>query len=71
MRDMYRESLWQKSGRPWKLYPDVSSKDAHVPPDLLMSNCDYGRLTWVYQSKHPDMAACCFYTCDDFNIRSL
>jgi hypothetical protein len=32
---MYRESLWQKRGRPRELYPDVSSKDAHVPPDFL------------------------------------
>jgi hypothetical protein len=31
MKDMYRESLWQKRGRPQELYPDVSSKDAPVP----------------------------------------
>jgi hypothetical protein len=59
---MYREALWQKRGRPRELYLDVSSKDPHVPPDLPVSNCDYGRPDWVCQSKHLDMAACCFQT---------
>jgi hypothetical protein len=27
MKDMYREALWQKRGRPRELYSDVSSKD--------------------------------------------
>ena len=30
MKDMYREALWQKRGRPRELYPDISSKDAPV-----------------------------------------
>jgi hypothetical protein len=34
MKDMYREALWRKRGSPWELYPDVSSKDAPVPPEL-------------------------------------
>jgi hypothetical protein len=46
MKDMYRESLWQKRGRPQELYPDVSSKDAPVPSDLPVPNCDCGRPTW-------------------------
>jgi hypothetical protein len=52
MKDMYREALWQKRCRPRELYPDVSSKDAHVPPELPVPNCDCGRLAWVCQSKH-------------------
>jgi hypothetical protein len=71
MKDMYREALWQKKSRPRELYPDVSSKDAPVPLELPVSNCDYGRLAWVCQSKHPDMAARCFYLCGGFNIHSL
>jgi hypothetical protein len=71
MEDMYRESLWQKRGRPRELYPDASSKDAPVPPDLPVSNCDCGRLAWVFQSKHPDMTARCFYTCGGINVRSF
>jgi hypothetical protein len=49
MKDMYQEVLWQKRGRPRELYPDVSSKDPPVPPELPVPNCD--RLTWVCQSK--------------------
>jgi hypothetical protein len=70
MKDMYRESLWQKRGRPQELYPDVSSKDAHVPLELHVPNCD-SDTTWVCQSKHLDMAARCFYLCGGFNVRSL
>ena len=57
MKDMYQEVLWQKRGRPRELYPDVSSKDTPVPPELPVPNCDCGRLAWVCQSKHPDTAA--------------
>jgi hypothetical protein len=71
MKDMYREALWQKRGRPRKLYLDVSSKDATVPPELPVLNYDCGRLAWVYQSKHPDTAAHCFYLCGGFDVRSL
>jgi hypothetical protein len=40
MKDMYREALWQKRGRPRELYPDVCSKDAPVPLELPVPNCD-------------------------------
>jgi hypothetical protein len=54
MKDMYQKALWQKRGRPRELYPDVSSKNAHVPPKLSVPNCDCGRPAWICQSKHPD-----------------
>ena len=68
---MYQESLWQKRGRLQELYLDASSKYAPVPRDLLVPNCDYGRLACVCQSKHPDTAVSCLYTCGGFNVRSL
>jgi hypothetical protein len=71
MKEMYRETLWQKRGRPQELCPDVSSKDAPVPPDLVVPNCDCGRPAWVCQSKHPFTVARCFYLCGSFNVRSL
>jgi hypothetical protein len=71
MEEMYWEPLWQKKGRPWELYPDASSKDTPVPPDLSMPNCDCGRPPWVFQSKHLDTTACYFYTCGGFNVRSF
>jgi hypothetical protein len=40
MKDMYQEALWEKRGRPRELYPDVSSKDAPVPPELPVPNCE-------------------------------
>jgi hypothetical protein len=46
MKDMYQEALWQNRDRPQELYPDVSSKDAPVPPDLPVPNCDYSRPAW-------------------------
>jgi hypothetical protein len=49
----------------------LSSKDANVPPDLSVPNCDCGRPVWVCQSKHPDTTARCFYLCGSFNVRSL
>ena len=39
---MYREQLWRKRGHPRELYPDASSKDAPVPPDLSVPNYDCG-----------------------------
>ena len=54
MQDMYREEYCRKRGRPRELYPNVSSKDAPVPPDLPVSNYDYGRPADVFQSRHPD-----------------
>jgi hypothetical protein len=71
MKDIYREALWQKRGRPRELYPNVSSKDALVPPGLSVPNCDCGRPACVCQSKHPDTAARCFYLCGGFNVRIL
>jgi hypothetical protein len=71
MKDMYREALWHKRGRPRELYPDVSSKDAPVPPELPVPNCDCGRLAWVHQSQHPDTAAHCYYLCGGLDVRSL
>jgi hypothetical protein len=71
MKGMYHEALWQKRGRSRELYPDVSSKDALIPPELPVPNCDYGRLAWVCQSKHPDTVARYFYLCGGFNVRSL
>jgi hypothetical protein len=49
MQDMYREQLWRKRGRPRELYPDMSSKDAPVPPDLPIPNCDCGFTAHVFQ----------------------
>ena len=57
-----------KTGRPRELYPDASSKDAPVPPELPVLNCDCGRPDDVFQSRHPDTAARCFYTCNRFNV---
>jgi hypothetical protein len=57
-----------KKGRPRELYPDVSSKDAPVPPDLPIPNCDCGFAAHVFQSRHLDTATCCFYTCSRFNV---
>ena len=34
MQEMFQEEFWRKRGRPRELYPDASSKDAPVPPDL-------------------------------------
>ena len=45
---MFREQLWRKQGRPRELYPDESSKDAPVPPDLHVPNFDCGRPADVF-----------------------
>jgi hypothetical protein len=68
MQDMYREEFWRKRGRPRELYPDVSSKDALVPPDLPVPNCDYGFSVDMFQPRHPNTAARCFYTSSRFNV---
>jgi hypothetical protein len=60
--------LWRKQGHPRELYPDASTKDAPVSPDLPVPNYDCGCATEVFQSRHPDTAACCFYTCSRFNV---
>ena len=65
---MYREEFWRKWSHPRELYPDASSKDAPVPPDLPVPNYDCGLSAHMFQSKHPDIAARCFYTCSRFNV---
>ena len=65
---MFREQLWRKRGRPRELYLDESSKDAPIPPELPVPNCDCGRPVDVFQSRHPDTAARCFYTYSRFNV---
>ena len=65
---MIQEQLWWKRGRPRELYPDASSKDAPIPTDLPVSNCDCGRPADMFQSRHPDTVARCFYTCSRFNV---
>ena len=42
MQEMFREVFLWKRGRPRELYPDASSKDASVPPDLPVPNYDCG-----------------------------
>ena len=59
-----------KTGCPRELYPDASSKDAPVPPDLPIPNCDCGFPAHIFQSKHPNTAARCFYTYSRFNVRN-
>ena len=54
MKDMFQEQLWRKRGRPREMYPDESSKDAPVPPELSVPNCDSGRPADVFQSRHPE-----------------
>ena len=54
---MYWEEFWRKQGHPRELYPDASSKDASVPPDLPVPNCHCGFSADVFQSRHPDTAA--------------
>jgi hypothetical protein len=68
MQDMYREEYWRKRGRPRKLYPNASSKDAPVPPNLPIPNCDCRRPANMFQSRYPDTAARRFYTCGSFNV---
>ena len=48
MQEMYREEFWQKRGRPRELYLDASSKDAPIPPDLPVPNCE--SVTVVFRS---------------------
>jgi hypothetical protein len=68
MKNMYKEQLWRKRDRPSKLYPNASSKDASVLPDLLVPNYGCGRPAYAFQSRHPDTSARCFYTCSSFNV---
>ena len=68
MEDMFREQLWRKWGRPREMYPDESSKDAPVPPELPVPNYDCGRPADVFQSRHPNTADRCFYMCSRFNV---
>ncbi|KAF8690835.1 hypothetical protein HU200_041232 [Digitaria exilis] len=47
--------------RAQKNYPDVSFKDAPVPPALPSPQCECGKPAWVTQSMHPDTAARAYY----------
>ncbi|KAF8659442.1 hypothetical protein HU200_058471 [Digitaria exilis] len=51
--------------RAQKNYPDVSSKDAPVPPALPSPQCECGKPARVTQSMHPDTAARAYYKCGD------
>jgi len=64
----WRTLFWERNGRPKELYPDESCKDAPVPPDLPVPNCDHGYPAVVFQSRHPDTAARCFYECGSCNV---
>ncbi|CAO2038187.1 unnamed protein product [Urochloa humidicola] len=64
MDEAWRENKWKD--RPSDLYPNVSCKDAPVPPALPIPNCDCGKPAQVTQSMHPDTAARAYYTCSDY-----
>ncbi|KAF8665182.1 hypothetical protein HU200_054158 [Digitaria exilis] len=51
--------------RSQKNYPDVSSKDAPVPPALPSPQCECGKPARVTQSMRPDTAARAYYKCGD------
>ena len=68
MQEMFWEEFWRKRCHPRELYPDASSKDAPVSPDLPVPNSDCGFPADVFQSRHPDTATRCFYTCSRFNV---
>ena len=70
MQEIFWKEFWRKRGRPRELYPDASSKDTPVPPDFPVPNCDCGFPAHVFQSKHPDTVARCFYTHSRFIVRN-
>jgi hypothetical protein len=53
--------VMEKRGHPRELYDHVSSVDGLVPPNLPIPNCDCGVPAHVFQSRHPETAARCFY----------
>ncbi|KAF8669392.1 hypothetical protein HU200_051738 [Digitaria exilis] len=55
--------------RAQKNYPDVSSKDAPVPPALPSPQFECGKPTRVTQSMHPDSAARAYYKCGDHRVQ--
>ena len=63
-----RMNKWRKKGRSKSFYPDVSCKDAPVPPELPVTKCDCGKLVNVDESRHPDTAARAYYTCGDSRV---
>ncbi|CAO2047495.1 unnamed protein product [Urochloa humidicola] len=63
MDELWRQRKWKD--RPKNLYPDVSCKDAPVPPAVPIPNCDCGNPAKVKQSNHPDTAARAYYLCGD------
>ena len=66
MDEAWHENKW--NDRPSSLYPDISCKDAPVPPALPVPNCDCGKPAQVTQSMHPDTAARAYYTCSDYRV---
>ena len=66
MDELCRENKWKD--RPKELYPDVSCKDAPVPPPLPVPNCECGKPSKVTQSMHPDTAAQVYYLCGDYRV---
>lgn len=68
MDDLWRQKKWKD--RAQKNYPDVSSKDAPVPPALPSPQCECGKPARVTQSMHPDTAARAYYKCGDHRVSS-
>ena len=50
-RDVAYEEV-RKRGRPKSLYPNTFCKDTPVRPELLVPNCDCGKLAHVLESRH-------------------
>ena len=69
MDSLWRENKWKN--RPKELYPDVSCKDAPVPPALPVPNCDCGKPAKVIQSMHPKTAARAYYSCGDTRVSRI
>ena len=57
-----------KTGLSQRIVPQRVQQRCPVPPELPVPNCDCGRPADVFQSRHPDTAARCFYTCSHFNV---
>ena len=63
--NLWRKKKWAHIG---KKYPDVSCKDAPVPPVLPVSTCDCGKRAVVLQSLHEDTAGRAYYLCTDYRV---
>jgi hypothetical protein len=69
MDELCREKKWKD--RPKELYPDVTCKDAPVPPPLPVPNCDCGNPAKVTQSMYADTAARAYYMCGHYCVSRL